>query len=180
MGPPPAYLGIPSSFHFVISQGLSLLLHLFLSSSLPLFSTPLSLKRRSLQSQKGNHSLQSKQLHHPNLPLEYPHVMKPTHTILAALAAAVAAAQNATSTATNYTMPITSTISYCAGQPSGGYTYNSSNPFPISTYATASNASSTSTGPAQYTGTNAAVSSHHLEAMGALGGLGALVVAVIL
>ncbi|KAK5112060.1 hypothetical protein LTR85_011641 [Meristemomyces frigidus] len=61
-------------------------------------------------------------------------------TILAALVATVAAADNAWSSTQSATPSIQA---YCSGQvqPSGRYTYNSSNPFPISTYATVHNGS---------------------------------------
>merc|ERR1711939_1240087 len=98
----------------------------------------------------GNHNVS---LHDRRLPRSlvflYRPYLTPTHPnqpakmqfftfILAALMSVFAAAQNAT----------VFDQSFCSGQPrvSGGYTYNSSNPFPISTLAQPTGGAATAVG----------------------------------
>ncbi|KAI6896184.1 hypothetical protein KC318_g9249 [Hortaea werneckii] len=109
--------------------------------------------------------------------------------ILAALMSVFAAAQNAT----------VFDQSFCSGRPqvSGGYTYNSSNPFPISTLAQPTGGAATAVGTggmAAPTGNatsspnstasiepfTGAASSNRFEVVSALGGFGAFAVVAAL
>merc|ERR1712072_669034 len=139
-------------------------------------------------SQTKPSSLTQDQTHtyiHPNQPAK----MQFLTFILAALMSVFAAAQNAT----------VFDQSFCSGQPqvSGGYTYNSSNPFPISTLAQPTGGAATAVGTggmAAPTGNatsspnstasiepfTGAASSNRFEVVSALGGFGALAVVAAL
>ena len=108
-------------------------------------------------------------------------------TIFAILAATLAAGQAHTSAAeAGFTIQPACPLQT---QPSDRYTYNSSNPFPITTNATvhgsatatttqkSGSTSTTSGGPEAFTG---AASRHNSEVMGAMGGLGLFAAAVAL
>ena len=108
-------------------------------------------------------------------------------TILAIMAATLAVAQHSTSASeAGFTIQPACALQT---QPSGRYTYNSSNPFPITTNATvfgstattthkSGSTSTTSAGPEKFTGN--AASRQNNQVMGAMGGLGLFAAAVAL